>query len=297
MANAFIDLGLMFCELILKVMWLGFLLILPIIISFILHFSYYYLKGNRIKRKKYKSLEIKNRNVLIRLLIDFPRQYVKDLFSRDPDSFPHHGLHLFCGEQGAGKTLAMIHFADRLHKQYPACKFNANFDVSFAEGIDDIDDIVFKSNGTLGMVQMIDEIQTWFNSLESKNFPLEMIQEICQQRKQRKMILGTSQVFTRVAKAIREQTTFIYLPITVFGCLTIVRVCKPKLDENGTCTHMPIQKLYFFVHTKELRESYDTYQKIERLTKKGFRDRSEQIVTNPTVFVPVDSSRASNRFK
>lgn len=36
-------------------------------------------------------------------------------------------------------------------------------------------------------------------------------------------------------------------------------------------------KVYFFVHDEELRNSYNTYEKVERLIKKGFADRSEQL--------------------
>lgn len=36
-------------------------------------------------------------------------------------------------------------------------------------------------------------------------------------------------------------------------------------------------KTYFFVHSDELREAYDTYEKVKRLNLKGFKPKSEQI--------------------
>lgn len=264
----------------------------PFILSGWLWFIFYFWKGMRLPKRQTLPTKIKNNSILARLFILFPRQFILDLFHRNPDAFPHHGLHLFCGEQGAGKTLAMIHFADTLKKKYPLANVRANFKVEFADKqINSIDDIIFQSNGELGEVQMIDEIQTWFNSLESKNFPIEMIQEICQQRKQRKIILGTSQVFTRVAKPIREQTMLIYEPITILGCMTIVRVSKPSLDENGGVLKKRRVKMYFFVHNEYLRNCYDTYEKIERLNKKGFKPTNEQI-QSPS---PISTIKISNK--
>ena len=51
------------------------------------------------------------------------------------------------------------------------------------------------NNGFLGVIYIIDEIHTYFNSLESKNIPMFVFTEISQQRKQRKLIIGTSQLF------------------------------------------------------------------------------------------------------
>lgn len=254
---------------------------IPFILSGLFFFIVYLFKGKRLPKRTVPPMKIVNHNILVRLFILFPRRFVLDLFGRDPDAFPLNGLHLFCGEQGSGKTLAMLHYALQLKRKYPLVNVSANFHVDFADQkTESIDDIIFKNNGTLGQIQMIDEIQTWFNSLESKNFPLEMIQEICQQRKQRKMILGTSQVFTRVAKAIREQVLYVYEPLTIFGCLTIVRVYKPKLDESGSEVARRRVKMYFFVHNEELRNCYDTYEKIERLNKKGFKDLTQQVTTH-----------------
>jgi ATP-dependent Clp protease ATP-binding subunit ClpX len=132
------------------------------------------------------------------------------------------------------------------------------------------------NNVELGMIVFLDEIQNWFSSMESKNFPPEALEDITQQRKQRKMFVGTSQVFTRVSKPIREQITLLYKPLTVFGCLTVVRVYKCKLDEAGTVKNEMLRKVYFFVHTDEIRQAYDTYERVERLATKGYKPRAEQ---------------------
>jgi hypothetical protein len=191
---------------------------------------------------------------------------------------PINGLHLFAGEQGSGKTMSAVEFALRLKEQYPLCRIRSNIGITFQdEKIEDINDIILSNNGIYGQVDVIDEIQNWFNNLESKDFPVEMIQEICQQRKQHKVIVGTSQVFNRVSKAFREQVKVLYKPITFLGCLTIVPAYKPKITDDGNVEKLKLLKVYFFIHSEKLRNSYDTYEKVKRLTLKGWKPRSEQI--------------------
>lgn len=222
----------------------------------------------------------KPKSILHRLFIEFPRRFVLDQINKNPDDFGFYGIHIFAGEQGSGKTVAMVHKILQLREKYPCCKVAANFTLDFQDNkIEDWTDILENNNGTKGQIIVLDEIQNWFNSLESKDIPIEFISEICQQRKQRKAVIGTSQVFTRIGKPIREQCTFLYKPLTIFNCITVVRVYKPKIKDDGTLDekNMKMRKCYFFVHDEYLRECYDTYEKVERLSKKGFKPLSEQI--------------------
>lgn len=57
------------------------------------------------------------------------------------------------------------------------------------------------NNGKLGVIFLIDEIHLELNSLESKNIDIDVMVEISQQRKQKKHIVGTSQIFMRMAGA------------------------------------------------------------------------------------------------
>lgn len=262
--------------------FLGFLL-LPFFVSTFFFIIYYYLKGKRRKKPKYRR-KIKKFSIIgwifsifKRLLWDLPRRFVLDWYNRNPDAFNEYGVHLFAGEQGSGKSIAVAEFILRLKKMYPACKVLTNIDFKEQDGkITSPDDFIMNNNGEFGMIVFLDEIQNWFSSMESKNFPPEALEDITQQRKQRKIFVGTSQVFMRVSKPIREQTTLLYKPLTVAGCLTVVRVYKCKLDDSGSVKNEVLRKLYFFVHTDEIRHAYDTYERVERLASKGYKPRSEQ---------------------
>lgn len=241
------------------------LIIIMIIIQFL---NWYYIKKMPLpqgaKPYKYPSK-------FSRLVIQFPKRLVQDRFERDPFEFQEYGLHMFCGEQGSGKTTTVVHKLLELQAKYPKCKVRTNMNYKYEDSpIGDWKSLVSNENGIYGQVEVIDEIQTWFSSLDSKNFPPEMITEISQQRKQKKMLIGTAQVFGRIAKPIREQTTFVYLPMTFFGCLTVVRVSKPRYYDEETQSFKRFIKTYFYVHTEEIRNAFDTYLKIEKYKTTGF---------------------------
>jgi ATP-dependent Clp protease ATP-binding subunit ClpX len=221
-----------------------------------------------------------------RLLVDFPRQLMYDRLSFDPDFFREYGVHMVAGKQGSGKTVTVAYMLRRFQKMYPKLKVKTNFEYKHEDSpINSWEDVVASENGIYGEIDVIDEVQNWFNSLQSKDFPIEMMTEITQQRKQRKCIIGTSQVFTRVAKPIREQTYMLYQPFTIAGCLTVVLKFEPEIkSDSGNPDKKKFRGIFFFVHNKELRESFDTYHKIEKMVKEGFKPSEQHVSSSSVVF-------------
>lgn len=249
----------------------------PWLVSITFWFVYYYIKGYRFKKGEYQY--VKYGSKLKRMFIDFPRQFVLDRYELDPDAFREYGVHVICGEQGAGKSITLTFMLLRFQKMYPKLKVKTNYGYKHEDfPIQHWKDVVASTNGIYGEIDVLDEIQNWFNSLQSKDFPPEMMTEITQQRKQRKMILGTSQVFSRISKPIREQITYLYEPLTMFGCMTVVKKYKPNVDgSDGQVKEKKLKGCFFFVHSKELRESFDTYRKVELMAKEGFKSEQEQL--------------------
>lgn len=133
------------------------------------------------------------------------------MFKKD-DGFPYGGLWVFTGAQGAGKTLLLMHMAREIHEQYPKALIVTNISIFGIpcipyQGIEDFDKYV---NGPDGVIFIIDEIQALFSSLESAKMPLSQVTVWCQNRKNRRLILGTTQRYTRMAKPVREQVTWHY---------------------------------------------------------------------------------------
>lgn len=140
-----------------------------------------------------------------------PETFAENSLKND-DSFPYFGLWVFSGQQRSGKTLLMMHLVKMMHEEYPDAVILSNISIYGIPCIPytGIEDINRYANGKKGMIVILDEIHTLFNSLESAKMPLSTMQVWCQNGKNRRVILGTSQRFNRVAKGIREQTTWNY---------------------------------------------------------------------------------------
>lgn len=229
-------------------------------------------KGKRIKKGEHKI--IKKENFFYRLFVKLPRQMIDDFFVRDPDFFAYQGCIIFEGRQGAGKTISMIEFLMRMQQEYPRAKCTTNLKYKYEDvPLEDWRMLLKYKNDIYGVIVAIDELQNWFSSMDSKNFPPDMLTIITQNRKNRRIILGTSQNFYLLAKAIRSQATEVRRCTTLFGACTIVRRFEPVLDSEGNVVEFKKRGMYFFVHDKKLREAYDTYKVIDRLSKVGFQDR------------------------
>ena len=225
-------------------------------------------------------IRVKRRSVLQQLLFDVPRRYTLDKFEREAGMFMEHGIHMFCGEQGSGKTIGCVEMMMRLHKSYPRSKAISNFGVAFEDDpLEEWQQLLTYNNGKQGVIVGIDEIQNWFMSGNNK-LPPDMLEVVTQNRKNRRVICCTAQVFTRVNKAIREQVRFVYFPHTFLGCFTVIFKKKPVFDSEGNCIELKHKGIYAFTHTDELRSAYDTYKVIHTLAKEGFKDPLPQHTTN-----------------
>lgn len=239
-------------------------------------------QGKRFKKGQHNI--VKKKSLLRRIFIDLPKQFVNDMFERDPEFFKYQGLIIFEGRQGSGKTMSMVEFIMRMQEEYPLSKTTTNFGLlSQDKELKNWRVLINYKNGKQGVIVGMDELQNWFSSNDSKNFPPEMLSVITQNRKNRRIILGTSQNFYLLSKAIRSQATEVRRCTTLFGCLTIVKRVEPFLDSEGNVQEWKNRGMYFFVHNKKLREAYDTYRVIETLSKNGFKEPVQEIHNNTYV--------------
>lgn len=194
--------------------------------------------------------------------------------------FREFGFTFFVGRQGSGKTASMVHYLETIKERYPDCLIVTNFGYYRADRImKSWRDLLTIRNGTKGVVFAIDEIHSEYSSAAWKDVPESLLSEISQQRKQRIKIVATSQLFTRVAKPLREQAA------TVVACRTIAgRWTRNKeydavdytlLAEGTTKKVKPIGRSSF-VQSDAFRACYDTYEKIERMSRADFIPRNER---------------------
>lgn len=202
-------------------------------------------------------------------------------FARDnPDYFYPAGIWVFCGPQGSGKTLSMVQTLKNMLRAYPKAKVCSNLDI---KGIDqdvipftDYEQLLNLSNGIHGIIFVLDEIHVLWNSLESKDIPITEMATFCQMRKDRRVILGTSQVYSRIAKPIREQLQYVIDCHNFAQVLQYNDILDPanNVEKDGSLVADKIATKIWF-HCPDLYRSYDTLFKIQKanraLPEKGVR--------------------------
>lgn len=213
----------------------------------------------------------------------FLYRFVKDLISSHKDTkFNDYGLSCFVGRQGSGKSMSMVVELERIRKYHPTVKIMTNFGyVHEDEPLTDWQQLIDCRNPD-GIVFAIDEIQNEFDVYESRNFSLDILKVITQQRKQGIKVLASSQVFTRVSKPLREQCFEVIECYTLLGRWTFQK-CFDADDYNYIIDSVdPIKKSKAhrhwrrnFVQSKAVRNLYDSYAVIESM-KKLVRENQEK---------------------
>jgi len=200
--------------------------------------------------------------------LKYKYQFLRD----NPDFFNPSGIWVFCGAQGSGKTLSAIDCLFKMMKKYPKALVVSNLDIKGVEYIKftDYQQLIDLDNGTDGIIFFIDEIHILWNSLESKDIPISEMACFCQMRKNRRVIIGTSQVYSRITKPIREQLKYC---IDCNNILNIIQVnnimdVSNVIEDSSGHIHGDVVKRQIWFHYPELYKSYDTLFKIERIERK-----------------------------
>lgn len=195
------------------------------------------------------------------------------LFARNnPDYFYPAGIWVFCGPQGSGKTLSAVKCLKEMIAEYPKAKICSNLDV---KGLDreiipftDYSQLKDLSNGIHGIIFLLDEIHVLWNSLESKEIPISEMACFCQMRKDRRVIIGTSQVYGRIAKPIREQLQYVIDCENYFGLLQHNTILDPaKAEEKDGKIECEVVGHRWWFHSPDLYSSYDTLFKINKAVR------------------------------
>lgn len=211
---------------------------------------------------------------------------------KDKSFFWPNGTQVYCGRQGSGKTISAVKHTLDLKKRYPKAVIVSNIDLKYYErktfrnekelkyhlsqfdcekefiyfqSMQELEIVLTKvNNGNKGVIYLVDEIHTYFNALDSKNIPMFIFTEISQQRKQRKLIVGTSQLFLRMAKPFREQCDNLIVCNTIFGFFTIQKAYDGMTltqDFDGSLSGK-MKKIGWFFHRRYIRKAFDTFQKV-----------------------------------
>ena len=202
--------------------------------------------------------------------------------------FTEYGMTLYAGRQGGGKTMSLVKRANELRDEYTGLFIASNFGYEFEDfSLNSFKDILkvvelARLRDSIGVLVLWDEIQNDVDSFSKT--PIEILRFITQQRKQGVKILATSQVFTRVSKAIREQTYEVVECKTLAGRWTFNRYYDAdeyelyfdnpdKRKERLSC-----KKRDNFIQSDFLRGCYDSYLVIQTLNEKVKQEDKKQVI-------------------
>lgn len=195
----------------------------------------------------------------------------------NPERMPCDGILCFCGEQGSGKTLSAVHYVYNLASAFPRCQVVTNVGLTWDLPNDIIsytgpEQMLELDNGDYGIIFLLDEMHIEFNSLESKGMDAHIFELVSQQRKARKHIVGTSQVFGRLAKPFREQFKYAVCCDNFFGLVFRQQIFKAMNVASGEdiTTRLCPRAVKFYFPAPSDFEIYDTTQIIRRMRKNGF---------------------------
>ena len=212
---------------------------------------------------------------------------VKDLFNsfknRKEKKIHLFGIYGFFGLPGQGKTLSMTAELMGLRRKY------GNDIYIFTNYGFKQEDKPFDNWRMLldtydkPCVFAWDEVQNEFNSRDFKNFPIELLTLLTQNRKGHgKRIYYTAQRYSRVDKVFRELSFLVGDCRTILGRYTRVRwfdtedyeMLQSTPDVNKRIKIKP-RKVDKFIQTDDIRDNYDSYQMLESAKSKQYMDRNE----------------------
>lgn len=181
------------------------------------------------------------------------------------------GSIVFKGFQGSGKTLSMVHYVMELQKQFPKCIIYSNVKIKGLKNFhviktdSDVTEAISVTNGANGVVLLLDEAHLFFN--KKTGISLDVLTAISQQRKDRRRIVMSSQIWEELDISLRKQVKHIVSCQCRFGHIQV-----NSYSDGESLSYDKLQGMYVakhlytevFKHNQKLYDSYDTLQKIIR---------------------------------
>lgn len=178
------------------------------------------------------------------------------------------GTRVYTGHQGSGKTLSMVNYAFLIKKFFKCCVIFSNVKLRGLEYYPISDPSELKvalsyKNGSNGVLILLDEAHLYFGRKDG--IPLEVLTCISQQRKDKRRLVFSSQIWEELDISLRKQVKEIVSCRNFFGFLQVNRVSDGEsLHYDKMQSAYVADKKYteIFKHNNEYYARYDTFQKI-----------------------------------
>jgi hypothetical protein len=207
-----------------------------------------------------------------------PKDIYRYIKGKEWKKFKGYGIKVFAGLFGSGKSQSAVDYVVRMyHKYHVNIISNIKlFGVPYTP-LENYQQIIDSSGNT---IILIDEISTVFNAREWQSFNIDLLFQLLQVRKNRKMLITTAQRFEHVEKLIRDVT------VNVIKCKKYWRYCVLTCYDAWDYEHTPltvylepIYKVMYF-STDALYNSYDTSEIIDNMKKQKFISNKEVLYQN-----------------
>lgn len=208
--------------------------------------------------------------------------YNKEFAKLNPTYFYPSGFICFVGNQGSGKTLTAVGYVYNLLELYPNCILVSNIDLTDYPidntrvfRFESANDLLKYKNGINGVIFLIDEVHLYLGSqIGANNINPEVLQAICQQRKQRIHIVSTSQYFAQLNINLRRHfDSIIICESKLFGLRQKIMVVNKDSLKSKESSNQVLEGVVSF-QASFWREPYmfaryDTYAVINNNLKVG----------------------------
>lgn len=188
--------------------------------------------------------------------------------TREEKGFPT-GSRVYYGHQGNGKTLSLVRYVEQIKKQFPACKVFSNVilnnipDFVQIKTPADLSHALSVGNGRAGVLVCLDEAHLFFNNTRG-GISLDVLTAISQQRKDRRHIVFTTQIWEEMDISLRKQVPEIIKCRRFLNMIILTHyngyTMKYNKQENEFIADKDYTEIYK-LHDR-LYKAYDTYQKI-----------------------------------
>lgn len=194
--------------------------------------------------------------------------FVKKWVKPKKNLFPT-GSRVYKGFQGSGKSLSMVKYALDISKQFPDCIIYSNMHITGIENFVYIEnDAILKQglelqNGDRGVLVLLDEAHLYFN--KKSGISLDVLTAISQQRKDRKRLVFSSQIWEELDISLRKQVKEIVSCKCLAGKFQVNTISDGETlawDKQSSQYVAKRIRTEIFKHYQALYDAYDTLQKI-----------------------------------
>lgn len=229
-----------------------------------------------------------------------PKDIFKYIKNKQWSKWGGFGIRMFCGYFGSGKSMLASKYVCDNYKKYKdsdtplTILSNIPLAIPYTE-LKNINQILEVEENT---IIFIDECNTLFNARNWKDFPTELVYQLCQNRKKHIMLLMTAPRFHLVDKSIRDVTQFVYQCVHPFWRFHFVFVYDGWEWENCPNINMLKCKDRYGVFAKDkYYHNYDSFAIIDNVKKEEFLSKEEILSNRAGVVYNPDLAHLNKRTK